>query len=92
MKEIITLNDDNIDAYSRSWNQREQISSISIMMDQFLKRIEEFSMFIIHYLRYRWVSVKRSHEPGRENDNSRIKGAVTFIIWDTDIIENWTEC
>lgn len=53
MKEIITLNDDNIDAYSRSWNQREQISSISIMMDQFLKRIEEFSMFIIPYLRNR---------------------------------------
>lgn len=92
MKEIITLNDDNIDAYSRSWNQREQISSISIMMDQFLKRIEEFSMFIIPYLRNRWVSIKRSHEPRRENDNSRIKGAVIYIIWDTDRIENWTEC
>lgn len=47
MKEEYIVNNSNIDAYSKSWNQRESLSAISIMLDSFLKRIEEFRFFII---------------------------------------------
>ena len=44
MKEQYVLNNDNIDVISKSWDQREVISSISILLDHFLKEVEAFGI------------------------------------------------
>lgn len=42
MKDGYTVNNDNINAFSRDWNQREQLSSLSTQITQLLITIEQF--------------------------------------------------
>lgn len=44
MIEGIVLNEQNIPTYSRDWNQREQLTAISLQLNQILDQINKFGM------------------------------------------------
>lgn len=53
MKDGYTVNNDNINAFSRDWNQREQLSSLSTQITQLLITIEQFRSLLLHGVTHR---------------------------------------
>ena len=82
MNKKYIVNDDNIGSYSRSWNQREQISEISILMDSILKQIEEFS--ILYYAFYKYVDETMNQSLSRlESRMDSVESKIKYFcyIW-----------
>lgn len=44
MKEGITANESNIPVFSKDWNQREQLATISLQLDRIVNKITEFGI------------------------------------------------